>query len=602
MRAHKKHSGNDRTGVTSNEPGHSHQFECLFRNFVKLAIACSMLICASTGYANLTVQVDRKNITDAELLQVTVRIDNPTAIPSLEWRDLSRDFDVISSSGPNQNRSVRIVNGQQTSENYVQWAVSLRPKRLGMLTLPPLSLGGFASQAIQIQVAQASAAVRQRLNEFVFFDTTVDTAETYVQGQIIYTVKLFYLDSISGEFPPPPPLGDAIVEIIENEKRYDAMLNNRRYYVLEKRYAIYPQSSGRLVIPPETFAGTRGSRGYFSRGQQVVAVSDQHTVEVKPRPASFNGRQWLPAKSLVLSETWATNPPAFVLGEPINRTLILKADGIASSLLPPFENLAIENAKTYEDPANREQVTGARGIQSVLTTTVGIVPTRTGTITLPEISIPWWNTETDKQEIATLPAITFQVAPGIQTTESATVFQPPKQTNSLPLADAGTLPEQVTILTRSNPIWIIISAVSTLLALCMTWMWWITRNRLNALASNPLAKTSATASLNEPALFKTFKDECLRNNAVDARNALFFWAKARYPTINSNRALSGLCEDSTQVGYLTEEILNLETAIYSASPNSHWRGDGLLKLVTALRNQTVESRATTALIAELNPV
>ena len=128
-----------------------------------------MLICASTGYANLTVQVDRKNITDAELLQVTVRIDNPTAIPSLEWRDLSRDFDVISSSGPNQNRSVRIVNGQQTSENYVQWAVSLRPKRLGMLTLPPLSLGGFASKAVQIQVTQASAAVRQRLNEFVFF-------------------------------------------------------------------------------------------------------------------------------------------------------------------------------------------------------------------------------------------------------------------------------------------------------------------------------------------------------------------------------------------------------------------------------------------------
>jgi hypothetical protein len=291
-----------------------------------------------------------------------------------------------------------------------------------------------------------------------------------------------------------------------------------------------------------------------------------------------------------------------VLGEPINRTLILKADGIASSLLPPFENLAIENAKTYEDPANREQVTGARGIQSVLTTTVGIVPTRTGTITLPEIRIPWWNTETDKQEIATLPEISFQVAPGIQATESATVFQPPKQTNSLSLADAGTQPEQVTILTRSDPIWIIISAVSTLLALCTTWMWWITRNRLNALASNPLPKTSATASLNEPALFETFKDECQRNNAVDARNALFFWAKARYPTINSNRALSELCEDSTQVDYLNDEILNLETAIYSASPNSHWHGDELLRLVTALRNQTAESRETTALIAELNPV
>ena len=89
-----------------------------------------MLICASTGYANLTVQVDRKNITDAELLQVTVRIDNPTAIPSLEWRDLSRDFDVISSSGPNQNRSVRIVNRQQTSENMFNGPCLCAPKDL----------------------------------------------------------------------------------------------------------------------------------------------------------------------------------------------------------------------------------------------------------------------------------------------------------------------------------------------------------------------------------------------------------------------------------------------------------------------------------------
>ena len=42
----------------------------------------------------------------------------------------------------------------------------------------------------------------------------------------------------------------------------------------------------------------------------------------------------------------------------------------------------------------------------------------------------------------------------MQATESATVFQPPKQTNSLSLADAGTQPEQMTIVTQSDPLWI----------------------------------------------------------------------------------------------------------------------------------------------------
>ena len=562
----------------------------------------AMLVCANNVHANLSVQVDRSNITDAELLKVTVRFDNPTAIQSPEWQNLSRDFDVISQSGPNQNRSVRIVNGQQTSENYVQWELSLRPKRLGSLTIPPLSMGGFTSNAIQIQVTQASAAVKRRLNEFVFFDTTIDTESTYVQGQIVYTIKLFYLDSISGEFPPPPTLDDAIVEIIENEKRYDAILNNRRYYVLEKRYAIYPQRSGRLIIPPETFSGTRGSRGFFSRGQQVVAVSDQHTVEVKPRPSSFSGDQWLPAKSLELSESWATNPPAFVLGEPINRTLFLKVDGLASSLLPPFENLDIENAKTYEDPPNKEQVTSADGIQSLLTTTVGIVPTRAGTITIPEVRIPWWNTQTDKQEIATLPEMTFQVSPGTQTTDSAPVLQPQKQAQLPVPGTSAAQSAPPTVVTDANPIWMIVSGISTLLALCMAWMWWITRSKLNSLMLNPVPDEVAIASSNEPALFKTFKDCCQSNNALGARNALFFWVKARYPTINSSRELSRYIEDSAFALLLTEEISKLEAAIYSETPDSKWRGDSLLKHIVALRNEAARPQKKTALVAELNPV
>ncbi len=559
-----------------------------------------MLICTSAGYANLSVQVDRKNITDAELLKVTVRIDNPTSMQNPEWRNLSRDFDVISQSGPNQNRSVRIVNGQQTSENYVQWELSLRPKRLGTLTIPPLSVAGFNSQALQIQVTQASAAVKQRLNEFVFFDTTIDTDSTYVQAQIIYTVKLFYLDSISGEFPPPPPLDEAIVEIIENEKRYDAMLNGRRYYVLEKRYAIYPQRSGQLVIPAETFSGTRGSRGYFSRGQQVVAVSDERTVEVKPRPTSFTGSQWLPAKSLALSESWATNPPTFVLGEPINRKLMLKVDGLASSLLPPFENLEIDNAKTYEDPPSKEQVTSASGIQSVLTTTVGIVPTRVGNITLPAVSIPWWNTETNKQEIATLPARTFQVLPGEQVSNPTSVLQPQKKADAREPNAASAQADPMTTVVSSNPVWVVISAVSTLLAISMAWMWWTTRSQLNLLILNPQPATNKSAQPDEPALFKTFKDYCQHNNALETRNALFLWAKARHPAINSNRDLSPIFEDNNLADSLNEEISALEAAIYSVSPDTQWQGGRLLTLVTSLRKQANTSASKSTLLNALN--
>jgi hypothetical protein len=558
-----------------------------------------LLMFSQTLYANLSVQADRDRITDAELLKVTVRFDNPASIQSPEWRNVSRDFDVISQSGPSQNKSVRIVNGQQSSENYVVWELSLRPKRLGTLSIPPLTMGGFTSAAIPIQVTRASAAVKRRLNEFVFFDTTIDTNTAYVQGQIIYTIKLFYLDSISGEFPPPPALDNAIVEIIENEKRYDAILNNRRYYVLEKRYAIYPQRSGKLTLPAETFAGTRGSRGFFSKGQQVVAVSDQHTIDVKPKPAAFTGSEWLPAKSLELSEAWATNPPKFTLGEPINRILFLKVDGLASSLLPPFENLDITNAKIYKDPPNKEQVTSADGIQSVLTTTIGIVPTQAGTITIPEIEIPWWNTETDLEEVAILPKMTFEVSPGAQNGVTVPVIQPPPRPD---VSTDQTINDQPVVITESaNTIWIILTVVSSLAAVFMTFMWWNARSNSNPSNKDSERDSRTLGLLSESKLFETFKKCCKNNDAMGARNALFFWAKLRYPDINSNRDIARHMKDQTQIEAVIAELSLLEAAIYSKSPNSDWQGASLLKQISAIHDQSSAQAKTTAMVPSLNP-
>jgi len=556
-------------------------------------------IVSAMSHANLTVQVDRDQISDAELVKVTVRFDNPTSIQNPEWVNLARDFDVISQSGPNQNRSVRIVNGQQTSENYVLWELSLRPKRVGTLTIPPLRMAGFTSPAIQVQVSQASAAIKRKLNEFVFFDTSIDKSTVYVQGQIVYTIKLYYLDSISGEFPPPPALDNAIVEIIENEKRYDAMLNNRRYYVLEKRYAIYPQSSGEMVIPSETFSGTRGSRGFFSRGQQVVAVSEQHLIDVQPRPSAFTGNQWIPAKSLELSETWATNPPVFVLGEPINRTLILKVDGLASSLLPPFENLDIANAKTYEDPANKEQVTGADGIQSILTTTIGIVPTQAGTLTIPEVRIPWWNTVTDKQEIAILPEMSFTVSPGAQSARLAPEYQPRQNDEVQPAATAAVQPGLVT--QNTNPLWMIVAAVASLLAIVMSIMWWMARTRLQAYTGNTEAEAQVPGPKKETELFNDLRKSCKNNEALAARNALFLWAKVRYPDINSIRDLGRKTLDQDESNALTAEISRLEAAIYSETPDTQWRGAGLLDKITNLQQQTTKPARISSLSPSLNP-
>ena len=64
-----------------------------------------------------------------------------------------------------------------------------------------------------------------------------------MQEQILYSVKLFYSESIRGDFPQPPLLENTVVENVEEEKRYESIINGKRYYVLEKNMRCFPKAA-----------------------------------------------------------------------------------------------------------------------------------------------------------------------------------------------------------------------------------------------------------------------------------------------------------------------------------------------------------------------
>ena len=85
-----------------------------------------------------------------------------------------------------------------------------------------------------------------------------------------------------------------------------------------------------------------GMAGLQTRSKEVK-------VKVLPIPGSANMNTWLPANHLELVEQWPADPPVFVEGEPITRTLSLKADGLASAQLPELPTAAVEGLKFYPD-------------------------------------------------------------------------------------------------------------------------------------------------------------------------------------------------------------------------------------------------------------
>jgi len=545
------------------------------------------MLLGNVAWAGLTATVDRSIISDLDLITLTVRASDNAADATVDFSTLEQDFKIITQTS-RQNSSMSIINGRTTSLVYKDHVLNLSPKRMGNLFIPSFRAGNERSQPITIRVQRQTTSQRQRMNQFVFFETLVDTNDTYVQGQIIYSVKLFYTEAIGGDFPQPPSLPDTVVETLETENRYESIVDGQRYYVLEKRYALFPQRSGTLEIARERFVGTRGRGGIFSQTQRVNAISESHTINVKTIPASFSGENWIPAKALGVKEAWTETPPVFRVGEPVNRQLAISAIGLSNAVLPLLGEMGVANAKVYADPPATENRVSPGGITALQITTVGVVPTKEGDLVLSEIRIPWWNTQTDREEVAIIPSATYQVLPAL----GGTINIP---TVTVPLSE---LNQPTFIAEPAKLYWQWAAIAFGILWLLSTWQWLMLRRQVRALESANVSRYEAPvfSDPDESREFGELKKACTRNRPADTHRQLFLWGKARFPKIHSVLDLGKL--DPT----LAEEITLLETHLYGEGDKDSWRGNDILKMAAELRNRKAKKHKDSALQAELNPI
>jgi len=552
-----------------------------------------------SGQAALTATVDRIMISELDVLELQLRLSNNTDVDQPDFSLLQRDFEVMSTARSSR-QNISLINGRQTAEVFTEWNITLRPKKLGRLQIPSIEIGGQRSAPISIQVNRLSKSDQARMTQYVFFETNVDTDKTYVQGQVLYTVKLFYADGVSGDFPIEPDIPNAVITTLEEGRRSQAVIAGKRYYVLEKRYAIFPQRSGTLEIPREAFTGARGRRGLFASRERVNAISKGHRVTVQSQPGSFSGPTWLPAEALSLTERWTQEPPVFRVGEPITRTIEMVVKGLPTSLLPSLEEFVpqlqnVAGAKIYVDPPQEEQTPLEDSILSRRIETIGIVPTREGTLTLPEIRIPWWNTRTDSMDYAIIPAASFQVAPDPNTAASAAPIQSaaePVLINSDP---------QI-IYQEADPLWRYAGIISTVLASLLFILWVITWRKLQAVSAQlslppqPREIDPRQRQQSAGSYYQALTNACKQGDSNLAHRALFNWVKALHPDIRSLQEF----EAKTASDTFSAALADLEKSLFAPGQQQPWSGRSLMEAVAQLEVGK-EKRQTKSQLEPLNP-
>lgn len=373
-----------------------------------LRAACGLVLAVIASVASAQggtrAFLDRDQIVLGETVTLNIETDR-LGVGEPDLSVLGADVRVLGSSSSTQ---ISLVNGQQSSRTL--WGVSLEPLQVGVIGIPAIEIRGETTAPLQLTVLPATRAT-QNAGGDLLLEIEASPENPYVQQQVIYTVRLLYaVTLLDGQLDEPRAQG-ADIRRLGGDATFTREAGGRRYQVIERRYAITPQASGRLPIEAPRFrgralAGPRGNR-MFDPGSPVAADGESIELDVRARPASAV-EPWLPALDLDYRlQTGASG--LLKAGEPITLSLRISARGLSAEQLPELRLPNIEGAEVYPDQEASQTREGPRGLEGERTRSFAVVPNRAGELVIPELAIDWWNSAHDRAERALIPEQRFSV-------------------------------------------------------------------------------------------------------------------------------------------------------------------------------------------------
>lgn len=521
--------------------------------------------------AQVEARVDRLHVTDAESFTLILELKDGTLTESPDLSVLNENFHILRTS---TQTSMQLVNGQ--SSRSVQIHVALQAKQVGRLTIPPIKIAGSQTQPITITVSNTpDLADSSGQNEVIIEVDAQPKAggKLYVQQQLSLVVRLFYPDGLTQGTLDHPEIENTVVELLD-ELKYTSRRGNQSYNVLERRYAIQPERSGALEIPPVRFEGriSRASRSFFSApvGRRIRAASDAIHFTVSAQPDSFTGSQWIPARSLVLS--MSQDQVQARVGEPITRIISLRGVGLSHTQLPDLPQIDVQGGRVYPDPGegstgrNEGWMVAQRQFQQA------IVPSKVGKLSIPESRIEWWDVLHDRQETLVIPGLDLDVLPALG---EAAPAQAAAGVNLLPADESQ---NGIAVATPHIVVdagwWPWLTAIFATLWLITLLLWW----RLGGPQRAPQQSATVVAP-NLKASLDELRRTCTQNQAAAARQALLRWGAARWPGAApvSVQELAQRCHSEE----LQRAVAELQAASYGQQGGA-WQGERLWQAVNQL--------------------
>ena len=482
---------------------------------VRLFLCMSLFVCINAN-ATVTASIDRGDIELNESFTLEITSDaNVDLQPDVSI--LEKDFHVGQS---NQRSKTIITNGQIRRSKT--WSYVLMPKRAGQIVIPAIAVGNEYTNPLVVDISVPGYSPPGEAE--VFITTEVDSDETYVQAQVLLTVKIYRSVAVRQPALRDPVVtgAEVLLELAGDDRSYEAVINGTPYGVIERVIAIYPQESGAIQLSPARFEA-RVLRDGRITGRKVYESEPLNvTVLATPSPpAAFPNAVWLPARDLQLSEDWSRESGEITAGEPLTRHVTISALGQLETQIPALEPPVVAGVNIYPDKPELGRGIEAGGIRGIRKEQYAVIGVRAGNVVLPALEIPWWNVGTGEWQVAKLPQRTIEIVGA----EEPAIIAP-----AVPIESDTAVVTSNTVTVQSE-FWRHVSEMlAALLGITLFAWWWSSRpsrsSRSRRASREPQPKP---IHQQQASLLKNARKAALAADGARVRSAMIDWGRLQWP-------------------------------------------------------------------------
>ncbi len=375
--------------------------------------------------------------------------------------NIPEGLEVIAGPYTSQQSSYQMVNGHTSSSSSITFTYTLYAAKNGTYTIPAAHarVNGkhVVSRSAKVTVSgqaqgngsaprmhdddraeqQMRAAGSPISGNDLFIKVSASKQRVHEQEAVLLTYKVFTLvDLTSLDVKMPDLVGFHTQEIeLPQQKSFHIENVNGRAYraVVWRQYLLYPQMTGKLEIPSVTFKGIvvqqnravdpfeaffNGGSGYVEVKRNIVAPG--LTIQVDPlpqKPADFSGGVGRFNISAQLSKTTVK------AGDPVTLRVVVSGTGNLKLIKLPEVNFPKDFDKYDPKITDKTKLTTS-GVGGNMVYDFLVVPRNQGQFTIPEVSLTYYDTQSNAYKTVKTKPFALTVTPGDGKNTSATYDVP----------------------------------------------------------------------------------------------------------------------------------------------------------------------------------